>query len=132
MSGEKETPKKTTNDAIKGPSVVTSTYDWLDPERMETQLINTQNYLKATSEDFTPFDEIGESIDSKLNKSLEVVKQHITKKLLKLEKVVINQEEYYQWVNTGEPRSAGNLFKDWRDIPREKLKLIRKINTHKN
>ena len=57
MSGEKETPKKTTNDAIKGPSVVTSTYDWLDPERMETQLINTQNYLKSTSEDFTPFDE---------------------------------------------------------------------------
>ena len=34
MSGEKETPKKTTNDAIKGPSVFTSTYNWLDPEKM--------------------------------------------------------------------------------------------------
>lgn len=56
MSGEKETPKKTTNDAIKGPSVVTSTYDWLNPEKMETQLTSTQNYLKAKSEDFTPFD----------------------------------------------------------------------------
>lgn len=56
MSGEKETPKKTTNDTIKGPSVVTSTYDWLDPEKMETQLTSTQNYLKAKSEDFTAFD----------------------------------------------------------------------------
>lgn len=70
------------------------------------------------------FDEIGESIDPKLNRSLEATKKHLTNKLLKLEKVVINQEEYYQWVNIGEPNSVGNLFKDWRDIPREKLKLI--------
>jgi len=68
------------------------------------------------------FDEIGESTDPKLNKSLEVVKKHFTNKLLRLEKVVINQEEYYQFVDQN--NTVGDIFSDWRDIPKERLKFI--------
>lgn len=43
---------------------------------------------------------------------------------MKLEKITINGTEYYQWVKLGTPNTVGDLFSGWRDIPKEKLKLI--------
>ena len=46
---------------------------------------------------------------------------------MKLEKVIINGVEYYQWIILGTyPKfinTVGDLFTDWRDIQLEKLKL---------
>lgn len=48
---------------------------------------------------------------------------------MKLEKIIINGIEYYQWVKLGTVannfiNSVGDIFRDWRDIPTEKMKMI--------
>lgn len=48
--------------------------------------------------------------------------------MYKLEKIVINNIEYYQWVkidsNYPFTRSVGDIFSKWEDIADEKQKLI--------
>lgn len=47
---------------------------------------------------------------------------------MKLEKILLNGIEYYQWVILGFPNTVGDLFSNWRDIKKEKDKLERSKN----
>ena len=43
---------------------------------------------------------------------------------MKLERIIINGIEYYQWVKLGEKNDVGDIFSDHREIREQRAKLI--------